>query len=605
MNSYGWGGSTQEFLALSEKHFLESLSRNIYSLSIEEAWSSLDEKILSQLRAWSDCFRVLQNVLKEFANQSSYLLFEYSILRGSGRRPDVLLFLPGEILVMEFKMYKEVSAAEFTQTSLYVRDLQNYHSVVQQHQIHISGVLVPTSSKETRILYEEGPQIFQASPKSLPSLVCGLIKRNDRKKLVTLEEFIEGDYAPLPSIIESAKAILRDEDLPQIKAIKSSNFDHVISEVNNIIQYAQQNHSHHLVLVSGVPGAGKTFVGLKLAHEKENAVYLSGNGPLVEVLQDSLQNRTFVQSLYGYKREYLNHGRIPKEQVIIFDEAQRAWDSKKMGGSLSEADVIIQIAKHQKSWSVVIGLIGEGQEIHLGEEGGLELWNTAIKNQQIHVHSKHVYQLFTSAHAYYQNENLHLNCSLRTHEAINYFDFVNKLLENDIKGAAAVVHQLKKSRYTLRVTDDLEKAKAFVSRLYRNDSKTYGIVCSTGNDRGKVVPVVPFGNRYEVPKPVVAYFNYPESTYYCKKLEYAATEFQTQGLELDIAIVHWDQDLYWEDNQWKSKFIKKDAQDPLQMKLNAYRVLLTRGRDGTIIYVPPHIKAHIQSVIKSLRIAAL
>jgi len=590
MNSYGWKGTLADFLTLNQLQFIETLCQNIYTLSSDEVRNSTEDKMGSQLRAWQDCFKVLKETFKTIRSQAGYLIFEYSILRGSGRRPDVLLFLPGEVLVLEFKSYNAVNVSEYTQTSLYVRDLQNYHSSIQQFNLHVCGALVITASESEKLKYDEETQIFLASSLSLQKLLRGIIKRSNGKVVITDTEFILGEYKPLPSIIESARSILRDEDLPQIRAIKSSNFDHVITEVQNIIRFAKQNNSHHLVLVSGVPGAGKTFVGLKLAHETENAVYLSGNGPLVDVLQDSLQNDTFVQSLYGYKTDYLLHGRVPKEQVIIFDEAQRAWDAEKMNGTLSEPDVIVQIAKHNKPWSVVVGLIGEGQEIHLGEEGGLELWNTAIKDQHMQVHSKHVLEIYTNAAHYHQNANLHLNSSLRTHEAFEYFDFVNKLIDGDIEGAAKNIAQLKKRRYTLRITRDLIKAKDFVSGLYEDDLKTYGFVCASGNDRSKQVPVIPFSGRYERPKPVVAYFNYPDSKYYCKHLQYTATEFQAQGLELDMTIVLWDEDMYWKDGKWHCQHLKKGAYDPSQMKLNAYRVLLTRGRDGTVLYFPSNAK---------------
>ena len=584
MHSYGWKGSFVEFLSLNNMDLLESLCLHIYGMPFEKAKYIEDYK--PQIKAWLDCYDVLYSTLSMNTYQQGFVIFEYSILRGSGRRPDVLLIVPGEVIVLEFKSYNSVSESEYTQTSLYVRDLQNYHSAVHQFNLRVSGSLVLTSKSDERLITNEGSQIYIASRVSLTKLLRGIVKRSNGQNLISDTDFLLGAFNPLPSIIESAKAILRDDPLPQIRAIKSSNFDHVISEVQNIIQFARSNSSHHLVLVSGVPGAGKTFVGLKLAHETDNAVYLSGNGPLVDVLQDSLQNDTFVQSLYGYKNDYMRHGRVPNEQVIIFDEAQRAWDAEKMGGNLSEPDVIIQIAKHNKPWSVIIGLIGEGQEIHLGEEGGLGLWNTAIAGQNVQVHSKHVLDIFTNATSYHQNKNLHLNCSLRTHAAIEYYDFVNKFLDGDIEGAATSMDHLKKQRYTLRITRDLEKAIAFVSGLYEADSKMYGIVCASGNDRSKQVPVVPFGNRYELPKPAVAYFNYADSPFHCKNLTHAATEFQTQGLELDMAIVHWDDDLFWSDRKWYCQFTKRGALNPIQMKLNAYRVLMTRGRDGMIIYVP-------------------
>lgn len=211
--------------------------------------------------------------------------------------------------------------------------------------------------------------MYLASQNSLCKLINGLIKQRSNNT-ITPDQLLEG-IPTLPSMLEAARAILNNKDLQRIKAVDSSNFDDVYNTIQSVIEEAQQTNTHHLILVSGEPGAGKTFLGLKIAHTTPNSVYLSGNGSLVDVLQDTLNKKTFVQSLFGYKRDYLQHGKTPHEQIIIFDEAQRAWDAKKMNSNLSEPDVIIQIAKANKPWSVVIRLIGDGQEIHLGKESGL------------------------------------------------------------------------------------------------------------------------------------------------------------------------------------------------------------------------------------------
>ena len=534
------------------------------------------------------------------------LFLSIRFYRGSGRRPDVLLLLPGHVLVIECKSYNTVSTAEYLQTSLYVRDIEHYHSTVQQLSLKVTGVLFLTNHTSDTLVPKNEFQVYLASQNSLHKLINGLIKRSTNNA-ITADQFLAGTYQPSPSMLEAARAILNNEDLPRIKAVDSSNFEDVYNTIQSVIEEAQQTNTHHLILVSGEPGAGKTFLGLKIAHETPNSVYLSGNGPLVEVLQDTLNNKTFVQSLYGYKRDYLQHGKTPQEQIIIFDEAQRAWDAQKMNSHLSEPDVIIQIAKANKPWSVVIGLIGDGQEIHLGEESGLSLWNTAIQNQGITVHVKHENRLFSNAEHYEQHEHLHLNCSLRSHAALKYYAFVNALLDGDIENAPMLKQPLEQQRYPIFVTNDLQRATKQLQNLYTDDFKTYGILCASGADRLKNVPVIPFGGRNVLPKPATAYFNYPNSTYYCKNLQYAATEFQTQGLELDTAIVHWDEDLYWENGQWQCKYTKSGAKNPRQMKINAYRVLLTRGRDATIIYVPdkPILKGTWDLFVHGLKIPIL
>ncbi|WP_338452547.1 DNA/RNA helicase domain-containing protein [Niallia oryzisoli] len=582
MNNYGWKGTFKEFSEVDKDHLVNQLSLHIYNQTVEEAQiNPAKESTLPQIRAWYDCIRYLQEELPYFQHLPGFLIFEYEIVRSGRKRPDVLLFLPGEVLVLEFKSYSGVDDAEYTQTSLYIRDLQQYHSAIQTFSLQVRGALVVT--KENRDLkINQKYQIYQLGRGGLRVLIDKIAKRLTNAKLISDLDFLEGVFQPLPSIIESARAIMREEDLPKIKTLKSSNFDTVVNEVKSIVELAKKNRTHHLILVSGVPGAGKTFVGLTLAHEIEKAIYLSGNGPLVDVLQDSLKNKTFVQALYDYKTDFLNYGKVPEEQVIIFDEAQRAWDAKKMKKPQSEPDVIIQIAKH-KPWSVVVGLIGEGQEIHLGEEGGIGLWNHAIHNENIHVHAKHHQHVFPNALTYHENKDLHLNTSLRTHKALQYFEWVEAFISGDFEHCKTLEKQLANERFMLKVVNSLAEAKLFVEKLYEGTNKTYGIVVSSGIKNPKGVKVVPFSDRNVHPKYHVQYFNYPESNYYCRNLKYAATEFQVQGLELDMAIVYWGEDLQWTNTGWKSSQLKHDAEDPHQLKLNAYRVLLTRGRDGVVI----------------------
>ncbi|MDP4085070.1 MAG: DUF2075 domain-containing protein [Bacillota bacterium] len=582
INNYGWKGTFKEFSDINNDSLVNQLCLQIYNQTTQEALTNpTEESAPLQIRAWYDCIQYLKEEILFFVHLPGFLIFEYEMVRSGGKRPDVLIFLPGEVLVLEFKSYLSVHDAEYTQTSLYIRDLQEYHSAIQNYSFHVRGALVVTKENKT---FDPIPkyQIYKLGRGGLKHLIGMIEKRMANAPLISDQKFLEGVFQPLPSIIESARAIMREEPLPQIKTLKSSNFDFVVKEVKSIVEMAKKNQTHHLVLVSGVPGAGKTFVGLTLAHDIEKAVYLSGNGPLVDVLQDSLKNKTFVQALYGYKNDFLKYRKVPEEQVIIFDEAQRAWDANRMKGNQSEPDIIIQIAKH-KTWSVVVGLIGEGQEIHLGEEGGIGLWNTAIHGENILVHAKHHQSIFPNALQYHENKNLYLNTSLRTHKALKYFEWVESFINGDFGKCKIIADQLINERFMLKVVNNLDEAKTYVQKLYEGTDKTYGIVISSGIQYPKDVKVIPFSQRYVNPKPHVAYFNYPDSNYHCKNLEYAATEFHVQGLELDMAIIYWGEDMQWSDSGWKFKHLKDDTEDPYQMKLNAYRVLLTRGRDGVVI----------------------
>lgn len=587
--SYGWAGTIEEFKSLDRDFFIEKLQFHIYKTNKAE------QDMKAQIKAWIDSYNKLQELFSNFNNLDASLIFEYEILRGGGRRPDVLLLLNGHVIVIECKSYNRVASFEYIQTSLYMRDLEHYHSAIQEKRAKVIGILLLTNYPGEQMKFNNNYQVTTSTVKSLENILNKLLNKQAEENL-TIQDIINGVYEPSPSMLEAARSIYKNEELPQIKAVSSSNFSKVQETVDKIVEEAKKTNSHHLILVSGEPGAGKTYLGLTVAHEMDNAVYLSGNGPLISVLQDILQNRTFVQGLYGYKMDYLEKRIVPKEQIIIFDEAQRAWDAKKVDESLekkrlnkqnlSEPDIMMNIATTNKSWSVTIGLIGEGQEIYSGEEGGLDLWNRAITGKRITVHSKHPNELFNNAFKYQIHENLHLNSSLRTHTALKYYEIINELLAANFEMAKTLIKKLPKERYHFFITRDLNTAKSTVGELYQSDSKTAGIVCAGGADRQKEVPVLPRDERYERPSNITKYFNYPDAPFYCRSLSYSVTEFQAQGLELDMSLVHWDDDLFLQNKEWKGQHYQWGVEDPFQIKLNAYRVILTRGRDGTIIYIP-------------------
>ncbi|PGU46937.1 DNA/RNA helicase domain-containing protein [Bacillus cereus] len=588
--NYGWAGTIEQFKQLDVQFFVKQLLDHVYKTYTD------DPKIASQKKAWIDSFNKLQDLFNRFSNLDASLIFEYEILRGGGRRPDVLLLINGYLIVLECKSYNNVSPSEYIQTSLYMRDLEHYHSAIQESNMQVIGVLLLTNYEGEHWFFQKDYQVTISTVDGLESILKRILNKTEAPTL-TLEEIINGVYEPSPTMLEAARSILNNEPLPDIKAVSSSNFPEVQQTVRSIIEEAQHTNTHHLILVSGEPGAGKTYLGLTIAHEMKNAVYLSGNGPLVDVLQDTLKNRTFVQGLYGYKMDFLEKRMIPKEQIIIFDEAQRAWDTKKVDQSLtkrnrkaqnlSEPDIIMNIATNNKPWSVTIGLIGDGQEIYSGEEGGLALWNHAIAGKNVTVHSKHPNSFFTNAAHYRTHSQLHLNSSFRAHAALKYYEIINSLLDANFEQTKQLIHHLPKEHYQLFITRDLNKARLTLHQLYQDDSKTVGVVCAGGADCQKEVPVLPRDERYERPSKIAQYFNYPDSKYYCRALNYSSTEFQTQGLELDMTLVHWDDDLYLQNGTWKGRHYQWGVEDPFQIKLNAYRVILTRGRDGTIIYIPP------------------
>nr|WP_255446535.1 DNA/RNA helicase domain-containing protein [Bacillus sp. JAS24-2] len=217
-----------------------------------------------------------------------------------------------------------------------------------------------------------------------------------------------------------------------------------------------------------------------------------------------------------------------------------------MNCSLTLKAVVMNITTNNKQWSVTIGLIGDGQEIYSEEEGGIVLWNNAIAGKNVTVHSsRHPNFLFTNAAHYRTHSQLHLNSSFRAHAALKYYEIINSLLDANFEQTKQLIHNLPIGHYQLFITRDLGKAKLTFHQLYQDDTKTVGFLYAGGADRQKEVPVLPRDERYERPSKIAQYFNYPESQYYCISLNYnGSTEFQTQGLELDMTLVHWDDDLF-------------------------------------------------------------
>lgn len=597
LRKYGWSGTIAEFLNLSEEAFLSSLI-DYHKTSLNEPPSA------SQEVAWKNSYKILLSEFHSLAQQSDKvkdwgIIFEYELPRERGRRPDVIILYDDSIIVFEFKDYKTPLLAHIDQLSAYVRDLGNYHA--GSHDKKILPILLTTIGTGVLHLHED---IWISTPDQLNVLIKQVISESTQDKKVNISEWINSDYAPLPSLVNAARLIFDNEPLPQIKMADRAGIRETVAELIRISETAKSNNEQHLALVTGVPGSGKTLVGLQFVYSKHfddklggrAAVFLSGNGPLVQVLQYALKSGIFVQDVHGFLKEYGgNSNHIPEEHIWVYDEAQRAWDSErvkeKRGHDASEPEDFLRIGERLGSWAMMVGLIGEGQEIHLGEEAGLIQWNDAIgkmsKEWIVHCPS-HVKDIFTNAKTVEVNENLNLTVSLRSHLAEDVQTWVSLLLDGQIELAAEVAKKVHQQNFEMYVTQDLETAKQYVQERYRGQlDKRYGILSSS---KASNLPRYGIHNEFQFTNRTRAgpwYYDAPDSKYSCCQLRDVVTEFSCQGLELDFPIVAWGDDLIYKDNKWCSKPHKRSkARDPNQLRINSYRVLLTRGRDGFIIYLP-------------------
>ncbi|MGB6094260.1 MAG: DUF2075 domain-containing protein [Moheibacter sp.] len=628
MLNYFYSDSVSEFLNKSTETIIGEISVN----------GRLEYK-QTQLLAWEYQIDILKYTLKDF---SGNLYFEFSIPR-MGKRVDCLLIIKNIVFVIEFKVgEKEFINQNIEQVWDYALDLKNFHK--PSHELILVPILIATDAENSFI---------EISTTSHNDNLINPIKTNQKDLKKTLDtvinfleddysidalEYVTGSYSPTPTIIEAATKLYNNHNVEEITrsdadAINLKATTHYISKT---IDYAKENNKKVICFVTGVPGAGKTLVGLKVATEhldKEKgstSVFLSGNKPLVDILQEALARdrvtqireeggkitkakakesvKAFIQIIHHYRDEYLRDPKAPYDHVAIFDEAQRAWTKEQTIKFMkqkkgipdfqhSEPEFLISCLDRHEDWAVVICLVGGGQEINTGE-AGISEWLDAIKFHFPYWETRISPNLFDSEYAAQNainelsktskvefNEDLHLSVSMRSFRAEYLSKLIKEILDID-KSAKETFSELK-DKYPIVLTRDLAKAKNWLKEKARG-SERYGIVVSSQAYRLKplaidVRPQIDHVHWFLDGKDDV------RSSYF---LEDVATEFQVQGLELDWVCVAWDGDLRFSENEWKTFSFKGNKWQNINKEvrkkylINAYRVLLTRARQGMIIVIP-------------------
>lgn len=559
------------------------------------------------------------------------LYWEFSIPR-MGRRVDVVLVTPLAVFVLEFK----VGASEFDRSAIeqvwdYALDLKNFHET--SHHVPLIPVLIATEAPETSpiVLAAAHDRVFspvRISPQQLPRLLDDVVRLR-HNSIIEMDSWVDGSYRPTPTILEAARALYAQHSVEAIARSDASakNLHVTSSRIEELIEQARQTHSKVIIFVTGVPGAGKTLVGLDVANRRRegetHAVYLSGNGPLVEVLQEALTRdecdrrkgrgeelkkgevrtsvKAFIQNVHHFRDQALYDDKPPSDHVAIFDEAQRAWTldqtirfmaGKKgiTGFDMSEPEFLISYMDRHEDWAVIVCLVGGGQEINTGE-AGIDSWLEALENRFAY------WDVFISGHLndseyasgrvativhrrpnVYSDARLHLAVSMRSFRAERVSGFVKALLDRDVDMARGHLSAFI-ARYPIAITRNLDTAKDWVRSRARG-SERYGLVSTSRAARLKPHAV---DARYKV-NPVHWFLNDRNDTRSSYYLEDAATEYRVQGLELDWVCVAWDGDVRVSEHGWSYHDFHGDR---WRYFLNAYRVLLTRARQGMVVFVPP------------------
>ena len=634
------------------------MNREFYADSITDFIRSSTEEIVGKLAlgsgfpdtieqrgAWVEEIEILKPVLAPYRGG---IHFEYSIPR-MGERIDVLLVIGPVIFVLEFKVgSKEFTRYAIDQVTDYALDLKNFHET--SHDRFVAPVLIPTEAKDLRPIIRSTPQNdkllepIKACPGTLGEVIRSVLDFAGGES-IDWRAWRSGRYNPTPTIMEAALSLYRRHGVAEISRSDAGAINlHQTSEtISRIVEEAKAKQRKAICFVTGVPGAGKTLVGLSIATkyiEKADAhhsVFLSGNGPLVKILQEALARdmvvrekargrrikkgkaksevKAFIQNVHHFRDEALaDTARPPVDHVALFDEAQRAWNvamtadfmkrkKKRPGFQQSEPEFLISYLDRHRDWAIVICLVGGGQEINRGEAGIGEWIESLMRSfPDWHVHispqlmdseygAGAVLGRLASRRHVSHDPSLHLAVSMRSFRAENVSLLVKQVLDLDVDEARRTFDRLR-DRYPIALTRDLPTAKRWL-RSQARGTERYGIMVSSQAERLK-----PEAIFVRAPMDPVHWFldgkDDVRSSYY---LEDVATEFHVQGLELDWGCVTWDADFRYagagwtqrsfKGNKWQS--INKDELKSYQK--NAYRVLLTRARQGMVIVVPPGDKA--------------
>ena len=561
-----------------------------------------------------------------------------------GKRVDCVLIIENIVFVIEFKVGEiEYLNHNVDQVWDYALDLKNFHK--PSHTAVIVPVLIATEANNSFI------NIVATSHDDNMIMPLRTNKHDIREVLnktlvwfsdaIKLDqaEYAKGSYSPTPTIIEAAVNLFNNHNVDAITRndADATNLTLTTKAISEIIDYAKRESKKVICFVTGVPGAGKTLVGLKVAathldKDKGNtSVFLSGNAPLVAILQEALTRdkvkrenelgrkvtkakareavKAFIQIIHHYRDAYLVDPKAPYDHVAIFDEAQRVWDKKQTVKFMrtkknqpdfdeSEPEYLISCLDRHKDWAVMICLVGGGQEINTGE-AGISEWLNAITDKfpewEVSISPNLTDSEYSAGNAIAKiknthqtkfNTDLHLAVSMRSYRAESVSLFIKQLLDLD-KEAAQKTYKTINKNYPIVLTRDLSKAKKWLKEKARGTER-YGIVVSSQAQRLK-----PLAIDVKSPmNPVYWFLGDKEDIRSSYFLEDVATEFQVQGLELDWACVTWDGDLRYSYNGWKlfsfvgTKWQNINKEERKRYLINAYRVLLTRARQGMIIVIP-------------------
>ena len=628
------------YYATSVVDFLTSSDDQIHAKLTQPQGFTLTPE---QLAAWKFQLPNLRNALSD---TDGWIHIEFNIPR-LGRRVDAILVSGPAIVAIEFKVgAKGYERIDYEQAWDYGLDLKNFHA--PSHAAPVFTVLCATEAEtsDSRWKAPHGDGVyppFRCNARSLPNAIRLALAQASGAPL-DAKAWGEGNYSPTPTIIEAARSLYHRHTVHDITRndAGAANLTATAGAVERVIADAKARRRKSIVFVTGVPGAGKTLVGLNIATrhgakaDDAHAVFLSGNGPLVAVLREALARdehtrrrltdararigtarsavKAFLQNVHHFRDDTIRNPTAPHDHVVVFDEAQRAWNAQMLGNFMkrkrgmpgftqTEPELLIGAMDRHEDWAVVVCLVGGGQEINTGE-AGIRAWLDAVRGTytgwNVHISpilsdsefSAHdaidgLRQSSQTASRASFDSSLHLATSMRSFRAESVSQFVKAVLDGETAVGNGLLRAFER-QYPIVLTRSIRSARNWV-RKQRRGSERAGLLASSSAQRLKPHAV---DIRVNI-NPVHWFLGPAKDTRSSQYLEDAATEFQVQGLELDWTVVAWDADLRRQDGDWTyhnfrgAKWTTVNKAERRQYLKNAYRVLLTRARQGMVIFVPP------------------
>lgn len=604
----------------------------------------------SQVLAWEESIPLIRSTLQDLVEKRPVatgwgVLLEYPLYRLRSRI-DLALIASDMLFVIELKIGESViNAQDRNQVEEYALELRDFHRA--SHSLPMQPVLCCTELSNTKQVgaYKPAEQIqpvVATSAKGLADVISEKFEAH-LPRLTTqigIASWNNSQYEPVPTIIEAATSIYAGHNVKDISRSEAANLNECSEEVLRLIEEARSKGGKKLIVVTGVPGAGKTLAGLNVAHggteereTKGEVVYLSGNTPLVLVIREALAQdeyaraketghkrrlsdirhdlKTRIQHIIDFLKEYCNNdlNSPPHEHAIVFDEAQRAWDHKqglkKFERDNSEPDLLLRIMDRHKDWAALVCLVGAGQEINTGE-AGLAQWGEALSSRKdwevVAPHNALYGGSDTAGTAMFpdslpsglrcsENEHLRLTVPIRSFRSERVSQWVEAVLTGNPDEARRIALDI--GQYPITLTRSLDECRNWLHQRTRG-LRRCGLLASTSAVR-LLAEGLGASLTVQDKEKICHWYLKPSNDYRCSNyLEVTANEYTCQGLELDYAGICWGGDFVRTDNSngWSFRQLSSTSWNKVHKEerrrfiLNKYRVFLTRAREGMVLFVP-------------------